>query len=153
MVRRPSKTALPELTLSVQYPGGKLDAPTRAQIRRWVRKSCDHPAEIVVRLVDEAEGKDLNRDYRGKDYATNVLSFSYSAVPLLAGDLILCLPVVRREAVEQNKPAEAHFAHLVVHGMLHLQGFNHETDPDEAARMEAQERDILAALGFSDPYL
>lgn len=153
MARRLPRAPLPELSLSIQFPGGKTDAPTRPQIRRWVRAACDRPAEITVRLVDAEEGQRLNRDFRGKDYPTNVLSFAYAIEPLLAGDLVLCLPVVLREATQQHKSPEAHFAHLVVHGMLHLQGFDHETSPREAARMEAQERDILGSLGFPDPYL
>ena len=153
MPRRPPEAPLPQLSLSIQFPGGKTDAPTRPKIRRWVRAVCDRPAEITVRLVDAEEGQRLNRDFRGKDYPTNVLSFGYSIEPLLAGDIVLCLPVVLREAAEQRKSPEAHFAHLVVHGMLHLKGFDHETSPREAARMEARERDILRSLGFSDPYL
>lgn len=146
----------PELALSIQYPGGKENAPTRHQVRRWVSAACPGVAEITVRFVDADEGQKLNRDFRGKNYATNVLSFPYQAAdngqPLL-GDLVICLPVVLREAAEQGRPLSAHFAHLIVHGMLHLQGFDHEICPAEAARMEAREREILAGLGFPDPYL
>ena len=101
-------------------------------------------------MADE-EGRALNRDYRGKDYATNVLSFPYSPEPSLAGDLVVCVPVVMDEAARQRKPVEAHFAHLIVHGMLHLQGYDHEAEAD-AAVMEARERDILSGLGYPDPY-
>lgn len=143
---------LPELRLSVQYPGGKEDAPTRPQVRRWVRAACAIPAEVTVRFVDAGEGRSLNRDYRGKDCATNVLSFPYASGETLSGDLVLCLPVLEREAREQGKSLEAHCAHLIVHGMLHLQGYDHETGHDDAAHMEAVEREIMDALGYPDPY-
>ena len=150
--RRPEPGRLPELRLAVQYPGGKDKAPTRPQVRRWVRAACAIPAEVTVRFVDADEGRDLNRDYRGKDYATNVLSFPYASDPTLSGDLVLCLPVLEREAREQGKSLEAHSAHLIVHGMLHLQGHDHETGHDDAAHMEAIEREIMGALGYPDPY-
>ena len=143
---------LPELRLSIQYPGGKEGAPTRWQVCRRVRAACAAPAEVTVRFVDAAEGRELNRDYRVKDYATNVLSFPYDSGERICGDLVLCLPVVMREAQEQGKPLDAHFAHLIVHGMLHLQGYDHETGRDDAERMEAKEREILQALGYPDPY-
>ena len=101
--------------------------------------------------MDTEEGQALNRDYRGKDYATNVLSFPYDVEPVVFGDLVICPAVVAREAAEQGKTAEAHYAHLVVHGMLHLQGYDHENDAD-ARRMEDQERQLLAGLGYADPY-
>ncbi len=143
---------LPELRLSVQYPGGSRDAPTRPQVRRWVRASCALAAEVAVRFVGSAEGQALNRDYRGKDYATNVLSFPYETGERICGDLVLCRAVVEREAQEQGKKPEAHYAHMVVHGMLHLQGYDHETGSADARRMEALERKILSALGYADPY-
>ncbi|MDO9449765.1 MAG: rRNA maturation RNase YbeY [Rugosibacter sp.] len=143
---------LPELHLAVQYPGGKHDAPTRAQVRRWVRAACPLPAEITVRFVDAAEGQALNHHWRGKDYATNVLSFPYQQEPMLHGDLVICSSVVLREAAEQNKQPEARFAHLIVHGMLHLQGFDHETSAADATLMETREREILSLLSYSDPY-
>ncbi len=143
---------LPELQLSVQYPAGSTGAPTRPQVRRWVRASCTIPAEVTVRFVDGDEGRDLNRDYRGKDYATNVLSFPYENGDRVQGDLVLCREVVEREAREQGKAPEAHYAHMVVHGMLHLQGHDHETGREDAERMEALERRILDALGYPDPY-
>ena len=147
-----ARPRLPDLRLSVQYPGGRDGAPTRPQVRRWVRATCGIPAEVTVRFVDAIEGQTLNRDYRGKDYATNVLSFPYESGTTLSGDLVLCLPVLEREAQEQGKSLEAHSAHLIVHGMLHLQGYDHETGRAEAKRMEALEREILADLGYPDPY-
>jgi probable rRNA maturation factor len=149
---RPPKSGPPELSLSIQYPGGKDGAPTRSQVRRWVRIACAVSAEVAVRFVDGGEGRDLNRDYRGKDYATNVLSFPYESGAHVSGDLVLCKCVVEQEALEQRKPLEAHYAHLIVHGMLHLQGHDHETGKDDAERMEALERDILKTLGYPDPY-
>jgi len=147
------------LDLSVQYACNREGVPCRADFRRWLRAAEPGAARITVRLVDEAEGRELNRDYRGKDYATNVLTFAYDEgedMPLpeglpLMGDLVLCRQVVEREAVEQGKALDAHYAHLSVHGMLHLQGFDHEVDA-EAEEMEAREREILATLGYPDPY-
>lgn len=116
-----------------------------------------HDAEVTIRFVEEGEGRRLNRDYRGKDYATNVLTFAYDAAPaphltaLLCGDIVLCAPVISREAVEQGKPLADHCAHMVVHGMLHLQGYDHEHE-GEATAMEAVEGFILRRLGFPDPY-
>ena len=147
------------LDLSVQYACNREGVPCRADFRRWLRAAEPGAARITVRLVDEAEGRELNRDYRGKDYATNVLTFAYDegeVMPLpeglpLMGDLVLCRQVVEREAAEQGKALDAHYAHLSVHGMLHLQGFDHEVDA-EAEEMEAREREILATLGYPDPY-
>ena len=141
----------PELSLAVQYAVKPEDAPSRPQLRRWVKAALSHPAEITLRLVDEAEGRALNRDYRGKDYATNVLTFILNDNPLM-GDIVLCAPVVCAEAAAQGKPVEAHYAHLVVHGVLHLQGFDHES-ADDAAEMEARETQIVMNLGYADPYL
>ena len=147
------------LDLSVQYACNREGVPCRADFRRWLRAAEPGAARITVRLVDEAEGRELNHDYRGKDYATNVLTFAYDEgedMPLpeglpLMGDLVLCRQVVEREAAEQGKALDAHYAHLSVHGMLHLQGFDHEVDA-EAEEMEAREREILATLGYPDPY-
>ena len=147
------------LDLSVQYACNREGVPSRADFRRWLRAAEPGAARITVRLVDEAEGRGLNRDYRGKDYATNVLTFAYDEgedMPLpeglpLMGDLVLCRQVVEREAAEQGKALDAHYAHLSVHGMLHLQGFDHEDDA-EAEQMEARERELLATLGYPDPY-
>ncbi|TPW00967.1 MAG: hypothetical protein FD124_3836 [Alphaproteobacteria bacterium] len=142
----------PELNLSVQHAVRHAAAPLRPQVLRWLRAAQERPATVSVRFVDAEEGQALNRDYREKDYATNVLSFVYDSGPTVAGDLVICIPVVLREAAEQGKAVEAHFAHLVVHGMLHLQGYDHETGARDARRMEAREREILAGLGFPDPY-
>ena len=146
------KPRRPELRLAVQYPGGQHGAPTRPQLRRGVRAAAPGPWEVTTRFAGSEEAQRLNRDYRGRDCATNVLSFPYSADPRLNGDLVLCLPVVQREAHDQGKSPEAHFAHLIVHGMLHLQGYDHDTGDDDAERMEAAERDILKVLGYPDPY-
>ncbi|HTJ95904.1 MAG TPA: rRNA maturation RNase YbeY [Rhodocyclaceae bacterium] len=141
------------LSLSVQYACKDAALPSRPQVRRWVKKALEgSSAEVTVRFVDAEEGQALNKDYRQRDYATNVLSFPYLPLPDMAGDLVLCLPVVLSEAKDQKKPTEAHFAHLIVHGMLHLQGYDHETSEQDAEVMEAREREILAALGYPDPY-
>lgn len=187
--------AMAQLELSVQRAIGAANrarAPRAELIRRWAEAALQRDAEVTVRLVGEAEGRRLNRDYRGKDYATNVLTFVYHEVGVvggldadphesgdenaddedpdehdaegiddgefgrhatgpLAGDLVLCVPVVAHEAAAQGKPLEAHFAHLVVHGMLHLQGYDHERT-DDAQEMERLETAILASLGYPDPY-
>jgi probable rRNA maturation factor len=148
----PKKAEAGRLSLSVQYACKDDALPSRPQVRRWVRASCAADAEVTVRFVDAEEGRQLNRDYRHKDYATNVLSFVYGEDSPVQGDLVVCLPVVLQEAAEQGKPVPAHFAHLIAHGMLHLQGYDHEAGEAEAQRMEAREREILAALGFPDPY-
>jgi len=147
-----TRTARPALALSLQFA----DASHRAllprhKLIRWIRAALDRPAELTVRIVGADEGRRLNRDYRHKDYATNVLTFDYQCEPLVVADLILCAPVVEREAFEQGRPLDAHYAHLLVHGALHAQGHDHETEA-EAARMEARESDLLRALGFADPY-
>jgi probable rRNA maturation factor len=142
----------PSLSLSVQYACNDDALPSRPFVRRCVSAACEAPAQVTVRFVDAEEGRELNAAYRHKDYATNVLSFPYETDPIVIGDLAICLPVVLQEAVAQGKPAAAHFAHLIVHGMLHLQGYDHETGPQDAARMEAKEREILARLGYPDPY-
>ena len=144
------------LNLSVQYACDAPDLPGRADVRRWARAALDadgaRGGQITVRFVDADEGQSLNRDYRGKDYATNVLSFPYEIEPVVCGDLVICAGVVAREAAEQGKPLAAHYAHLIVHGMLHLQGYDHEEDEAEARAMEDCERAVLAALGYPDPY-
>ena len=144
------------LNLSVQYACNAQDLPSRVQIRAWVRAALDvdgqRGGQITVRFVDPDEGQQLNHDYRSKDYATNVLSFPYETEPVVSGDLVICAAVVEREAAEQEKPLLAHYAHLIVHGILHLQGYDHETSDADAAQMENAERRILATLGFTDPY-
>ena len=141
----------PALSLSVQYASNDADLPSRPSVRRWVRAALRDDATVVVRFVDAIEGRALNAEFRGKDYATNVLTFVYDDEHPRAGDVVLCAPVVRREAAAQGKPLADHHAHLVVHGMLHLQGFDHERHAD-ATVMEAQETAILATLGLPDPY-
>ena len=152
--------ATPSLRLSLQFARSPAMAPhraalPRAQVLRWLRAALGADvrlAEIAVRVVGEDEGRQLNRDYRGKDYATNVLTFDYSGAPQLAADLVLCAPVVAREAAELATPLAQHYAHLLVHGTLHAQGWDHETSEQEAEAMEARETAILAALGMPDPY-
>jgi probable rRNA maturation factor len=141
----------PTLSLSVQYASNDADLPGRPQIRRWVRAALLSDATVTVRFVDAIEGRAINAEFRGKDYATNVLTFVYDDEHPRAGDVVLCAPVVRREAAAQGKPLADHHAHLVVHGMLHLQGFDHERRAD-ALVMEARETAILATLGLPDPY-
>jgi probable rRNA maturation factor len=145
-----------QLTLSLQF--GKLPdaalhraALPRHKVTRWIRATLQSDAEITVRIVDAAEGQALNRDYRHKDYATNVLTFDYSQEPIVTADLVLCAPVVALEAKDQNKTLEEHYAHLLVHGALHAQGWDHEEDED-AQVMELRESEIMARLGFANPY-
>jgi len=126
--------------------------PTSAQVRRWARAALKGSAEITVRIVGAAEARILNRRYRGRDYAANVLSFPYALRRgLVQGDIVLCAPVIAREALVQGKAVEAHLAHLTVHALLHLQGYDHLRRRD-AARMETMEKKLLAKLGYPDPY-
>jgi probable rRNA maturation factor len=142
----------PALRLSLQMPDARHRAELpRHHVARWLRAALDAPAEITVRIVGEEEGRALNRDYRAKDYATNVLTFDYAREPVIVADLVLCAPVVEREARVQGLALPAHYAHLLVHGALHAQGHEHERAPD-ARRMEALESALLAGLGFADPY-
>jgi len=152
----------PPFDLAVSYAVPRKGVPSAPSFRRWVTAALNgyrDEAQLAIHLVDAEEGQTLNRDYRHKDYATNVLSFPAErppgfpedlAFPLL-GDLIICAPVVAREAHEQGKPLNAHYAHLTIHGVLHLLGFDHE-DAGEAEMMEQREREILARLGIDDPY-
>jgi len=119
---------------------------------RWIRAALEAPAQVTVRWVDEDEGRALNRDYRRKAHATNVLTFDYEREPLVVADLVLCAPVVAREALELGLALEDHYAHLLVHGTLHAQGYDHEDDDAQAARMEARESEVMLGLGFADPY-
>jgi probable rRNA maturation factor len=138
--------------LELQNASRSRGVPTPRTLRRWAGVALKRPAAVTVRVVDAAEGRRLNRDWRGRDYATNVLSFPYGVEQgRLRGDLVLCAPVLAREAKEQGKRLVAHYAHMVVHGLLHLQGEDHEKE-GEALRMEARERRILKALGYADPY-
>jgi probable rRNA maturation factor len=142
-----------ELALSLQQPDGRhRKTLSRARVARWVGAALEGAAaEITLRVVGEDEARELNRSYRGKDYATNVLTFDYQRAPRVVADIVLCAPVVAREAREQRKVIEAHYARLVVHGVLHALGFDHERARD-ATVMESRERALLAQLGYSDPY-
>lgn len=146
-----------KLSLAVQFADPRLsESITRPHIRRWVKAAQLAPAEFTIRFVNEHEGRHLNNDYRGKDYATNVLTFSYNESTdenddVVRADIVLCTDVVLQEAQEQQRSLENHVAHLIVHGVLHAQGYDHETD-DEAVEMENFETEILAKLGIADPY-
>ena len=145
------------LTLSLQFArfadasAHRLALP-RHQVARWIRRALAHEADITVRIVDAPEAHNLNRSYRGKNYATNVLTFDYAMEPLVHADLVLCAPVIAREAQEQGKSLQAHYAHLIVHGTLHAQGWDHEASKADARDMEAHEVALLAGLGFGSPY-
>ncbi len=142
----------PELSLSLQFadPRHKAQLP-RHKVARWIRAALELPGEIAVRIVDAEEGRQLNHEFRGKDYATNVLTFDYSHEPVVGADLVICAEVVEREAREMGIALVDHYAHMLVHGTLHAQGYDHEED-DEAECMEARESEILQGLGFADPY-
>ncbi|MBS7350608.1 MAG: rRNA maturation RNase YbeY [Comamonas sp.] len=151
--------ALQQLTLSLQF-GRDLQEQAalhrqvlqRHRVRRWIRHALSDDAEITVRIVSAEEGRQLNQQYRHKDYATNVLTFDYQQQPVVLADLVLCAAVVEREAQEQGKSLEAHYAHLLVHGTLHAQGWDHETSLEDAQEMEAYETAILREMGYDDPY-
>ncbi len=149
--------ALQKLQLSLQFGDVPHAARHRAalprhKVARWIRHALALDAEITVRIVGEDEGRALNLSYRKKDYATNVLTFDYTQAPVVVADLVLCAPVVAREAKEQGKTLQAHYAHLLVHGTVHAQGWDHETSTQDAQEMEAYEIDILAELGLPNPY-
>jgi probable rRNA maturation factor len=144
-----SATSRSEARVRVQDASRSRNTPAPARFRKWVRASAAGTAEVTVRLVGPAEGRRLNLAYRGKDYATNVLTFAYE--PGL-GDIVLCPSVIAREAREQGKSLEAHYAHLTIHAMLHLRGYAHER-PGDAGRMERAEIRILRGLGHPNPYL
>jgi probable rRNA maturation factor len=143
------------LSLTVQYASAARGLPTRAQLRRWVKAALQRDVDITLRIVDETEGRRLNRDYRGRDYATNVLTFGYddaaSRSAPLQGDVVICAPVAAREAAAQHKDLLAHYAHLAIHATLHLQGYDHEQDA-EAAAMERLETALMLKLHYPDPY-
>ena len=166
---------MPELSLAVQYASTAQNLPTRAQLRRWVKAAVQRDVRITLRIVDKAEGRELNKNYRGKDYATNVLTFVYddeqtppglplcehplrglpayptSGEEILTGDVVICAPVVEKEAHEQHKDLLAHYAHLAIHAALHLQGYDHENETD-AAKTEALETRLMLKLRYPDPY-
>lgn len=147
-----------KLSMSVQYATDRGSLPTRSQFRRWVKVAQQRNLQIVLRIVDEQEGLALNSKYRGRNYATNVLTFTYSdnefspgGMDIQYGDIVICAPVVEREASEQGKALQAHYAHLVIHATLHLQGYDHENEHD-AARMEALESKLMEKLKYANPY-
>ncbi len=149
---------LKKLALSLQFGDVPYAARHRAalprhKVARWIRHALAADAEITVRIVGADEGQALNRSYRKKDYATNVLTFDYAQQPVVMADLVLCAPVIAKEAKEQGKTLQAHYAHLLVHGALHAQGWDHETGKADALAMEAREVQVLAGLGFGNPYL
>jgi probable rRNA maturation factor len=149
--------ALPELSLSLQFArfaglARHRAALPRHRVARCIRHALERPGEITVRVIGADEGQQLNREFRGKDYATNVLTFDYAPRPLVVADLVLCAPVIAREAKEARKTLAAHYAHLLVHGTLHAQGWDHETGEVEAEAMEAREIAILARMGIGNPY-
>jgi probable rRNA maturation factor len=147
-----------EFSLSVQFASAADSLPSRAQVRRWVAAALEHPAEITVRIVDAEEAQALNQDYRDKAYVPNVLTFEYGEIGhdesgrgVLGGDVVICAPVVEREAREQGKPLLDHYAHMTVHGVLHLQGYDH-LDPADAVIMETREAVILKRFRIPNPY-
>lgn len=157
-VARKTKNVAPEFSLSVQFASDADALPGRAQVRRWVAAALEHPAEISVRIVDAEEAQALNQDYRDKTYVPNVLTFEYGEIGhdasgrgILGGDVVICAPVVEREAREQGKPAKHHYAHMTIHGVLHLQGYDH-IDPAEAEIMESREIAILKQFHIPNPY-
>lgn len=143
---------MPKLQLSIQLAISQQDIPDVSQFRKWAKSTLRVDTEVTIRIVDEAEGRMLNHRYRGKDYATNVLTFPLTEEPHLMGDIIICAPVVAKEAAAQHKTLHAHYAHLTVHGVLHLHGYDHETEA-QAELMEGIETAIMAKLGYASPYL
>ena len=141
----------PHLHLALQTASRTTGQPTPTQFRRWAKASLTVPTAVTIRLVDSREGHKLNQLFRHKDYATNVLTFDYTQEPLVTADLVLCAPVVAKEAKEQGKTLQEHYAHLIVHGTLHAQGWDHELEED-AQVMELRETEIMARLGFKNPY-
>jgi probable rRNA maturation factor len=152
----PVEAHLPTLDLSLQFgdavPHAHRQLITKARVTRWMRMALLRDAEITVRIVGTAEGRALNREYRSKDYATNVLTFDYTQEPVVSADLVLCAPVVAQEAKAQNKTLEEHYAHLLVHGTLHAQGYEHETHERDALEMEALEVLLMEGMGYGNPY-
>jgi probable rRNA maturation factor len=156
MTRKSSRTlrgkpASFKLSLTVQFASRAQHLPARAQLRRWIKAALQREVSITLRIVDEPEGRELNRAYRGKDYATNVLTFVYDDAETLSGDIVICAPVVEREATAQHKVLPAHYAHLAIHAALHLQGYQHDDETD-AAEMESLETALMLKLHYPDPY-
>lgn len=152
MKRKKTNKLLPyRLSLAVQYACDTPDIPKRWQFRRWIKAALLRDVRIVLRVVNEAEGRELNKIYRGKDYATNVLTFVYADEGQLSGDVVICAPVVKKEARKQHKDLLAHYAHLSIHAMLHLQGYDHENHAD-AVVMETLETSLMLKLHYQDPY-
>jgi len=143
---------MPKLAATIQYASEADNVPSASQFRKWAKAALRVDTEVTIRIVDAEEGQMLNNTYRGKDYATNVLTFPLTEDPYLMGDIIICAPVVAAEAKEQLKSLEAHYAHLTVHGILHLHGYDHETEP-QAELMEGLETAIVTKLGYASPYL
>ncbi|MBM3351422.1 MAG: rRNA maturation RNase YbeY [Betaproteobacteria bacterium] len=143
---------MPTLQAFVQYASECADIPDTRRLRHWAKVALRVDTQVTIRIVDEPEGRELNHTYRGKDYATNVLTFVLTEEPCLMGDIVICAPVVEKEAREQHKDLHAHYAHLVVHGILHLHGYDHETEP-QAELMEGIETAIITKLGYPTPYL
>jgi probable rRNA maturation factor len=142
---------MPQLDFSLQVATDATNVPSLSQFKRWIRASLRVDTSLTIRIVDADEGRQLNASYRGKDYATNVLTFPLAEEPYLMGDIVICAPVIAREAQEQGKPLLAHYAHMTVHGVLHMHGYDHEVEA-QAALMEAMEIAILQKLGFPNPY-
>lgn len=150
--RRTKKPAKPELEVTFERGEGVGQRlPSRRVMKLWMQSALELPGEITVRFANPEEARELNKTYRGKDYATNVLTFDYAHEPVVRADIVICLDVVEREAREQFKRFHAHLAHLLIHGVLHAQGWDHETD-EEAEQMEAREAEIMTQLGFENPY-
>jgi probable rRNA maturation factor len=143
---------MPKLNLNIQFASDAHSLPTKTQFQKWAKSALRVDTEVTIRIVDAEEGRQLNSMYRGKDYATNVLTFPLTETPYLMGDIIICAPVVEAEANAQAKSLEAHYAHLTVHGILHLHGYDHETEP-QAELMEGLETAIVTKLGYPSPYL
>ena len=143
---------MPQLAISIQIASELANVPAKSQFKKWAKAALRVDSEVTIRIVDAQEALELNSQYRGKDYATNVLTFPLTEEPHLMGDIIICAPVVAAEAAAQHKDLTAHYAHLTVHGMLHLCGFDHENEP-QAELMESIEIQILAKLGYANPYL
>ena len=140
--------------LTVHYQQHKnfaLRIPARSSMTRWMDAACERPTEVTVRFVDEDEGRELNATYRHKDYATNVLTFNYTEEPTVTADIVICVPVLERQAAEQGKTVREHMIHLLIHAILHAHGYDH-LEEEEAEIMEARETELMLALGYPDPY-